>query len=417
MRGYRALLLFTSLALIEWATGKVLWFLLFAFFPYAMAYFLGAPFWLRKRTLACLNLIILAPLLYFKIVSAQNLSQEVFVFLGLSFLVFRQVSFFVDLFRAKEVKLPSPLDYGLFLFFFPSFLAGPIQRFKSFTVQSPKWNRETFWSALEAILLGLTLKLVVADTLRSSVDRYFSHRDETGVGALGVFAFLFALQFFCDFSAYTHLARGVALLLGWQLPENFQRPYLAANLQDFWQRWHRSLSEWFRDYLYLPLFFSTKRIMFSLFFTFFAMGVWHGLSLNFVFLGAYLGVMMVLYAWVQGPWRKWQINTRAPWTLFLSGRIALWLCVVFAFVLLRDRELNLFYKPIVNLGLGIHGWHGFQQLLWGLTFVVIAEWLREQKEWKWRLLLISWIINFSFLVFFFSEVRAERDLRFLYFQF
>jgi len=336
--------------------------------------------------------------------------------MGLSFFCFRQVSFLVDYQRGK-FPLPSAREYFSYLFFPPTFFLGPLQRFASFTAQRMHFSWGNLTEGLWLIGQGLAYKFLVADTLRPNIVRFFSAAPEPNLLQVYVFVVAFAVQFFCDFAAYTHLARGCARILGFEVPENFLRPYLAQNPQEFWQRWHRSLSEWFRDYVYVPLFFRFKSVELAIFLSFLLMGLWHGLTFNFIALGIYLGLLMALFSWSQ-PYRLlfWSCWPTGKWASVFSGVLLLH-AIGFAFYLILDANLELGRRIVSGWAMPDAAW----QVLWKVAFVLILvvpieRWGRE-KSWLTRGLLSGWALYFTFLVFFFSEIAAQRDLRFLYFQF
>ena len=177
--------------------------------------------------------------------------------LGISFHTFQSISYVVDVYRGEQKAIRDPIDYALFIAFFPQLVAGPIVRAREFFADYYQWAPPVSEERLRGvlwILLGLAKKMALADQFAQIADSYFQNLAAhpgapaawSGVGA-------FAMQIFFDFSGYTDMAIGMALLLGFHFPINFRRPYLAFSITDFWHRWHISLSRWLRDYLYIPL--------------------------------------------------------------------------------------------------------------------------------------------------------------------
>ena len=216
---------------------------------------------------------------------------------GISFYTFQTLSYTIDIYRGKIEPIDSPLKFALFVSFFPQLVAGPIVRASEFLPQlrsDPEFKPRKQNYGLYLLVVGFLKKVVVADYIAVNfVDRVFENPAmysslEVATGVYG-----YAIQIYCDFSGYTDIAIGSALLLGFQLPENFNRPYLARNLRNFWRRWHISLSSWLRDYLYIPLggshgtAWGTYR---NLFITMLLGGLWHGASWNFVIWGAIHGI-------------------------------------------------------------------------------------------------------------------------------
>ncbi len=185
------------------------------------------------------------------------LSLPIILPLGISFHTFQSMSYLVDVYRGEQEAIRNPLDYALFIAFFPQLVAGPIVRAREFFKDLYHWRAPVDEERLRGVLLlltGLVKKMAFADRFALLADSYFSNPGaHPGSLAAWTGAIAFALQIFFDFSGYTDMAIGMALLLGFHFPENFRRPYLAFSITDFWHRWHMTLSRWLRDYLYIPL--------------------------------------------------------------------------------------------------------------------------------------------------------------------
>lgn len=211
---------------------------------------------------------------------------------GLSFYTFKTMSYVIDIYRGKLTPTTHYHEYLLYVGFFPQLVAGPIVRagdllpqFESAPALADKQGAQALW----LIMCGLFKKVVIADVLALNlVDRVFSLPEMyTSWEALAAI-YGYALQIYCDFSGYSDIAIGSAMLLGFRTPPNFDRPYLSRNLRDFWRRWHISLSFWFRDYLYIPLGGSRRgawRTYFNLWITMMLCGLWHGAEWKFIFWG------------------------------------------------------------------------------------------------------------------------------------
>ena len=221
--------------------------------------------------------------------------------LGISFHTFQSISYVVDVYRGEQRAVRKPLDYALYIAFFPQLVAGPIVRARNFFHDLNAWvapNTEEIKHGAFLIVFGLVKKVALADNFALVSDRYFSAVASQPGGAAawgGVFAF--AMQIYFDFSGYTDMAIGFALLLGFHFPVNFRQPYLAVSITDFWRRWHISLSSWLRDYLYIPLGGSRHgRLMTyrNLMLTMLLGGLWHGANWNFVIWGGYHGAILSL---------------------------------------------------------------------------------------------------------------------------
>ncbi|MFB6375810.1 MAG: MBOAT family protein [Bradymonadaceae bacterium] len=229
---------------------------------------------------------------------------------GISFYTFQTLSYTIDIYRGKLEPIRNPLKFALFVSFFPQLVAGPIVRATEFLPQlfeTPSWEPDEHSYAMYLLAVGFTKKVVVADYIAINfVDRVF--QDPGAYSSLEVLAgvYGYAVQIYCDFSGYTDIAIGSALLLGFRLPVNFNRPYLARSLRTFWHRWHISLSSWLRDYLYIPLGGSRGGAWFTyrnLFITMLLGGLWHGASWNFVIWGAVHGLGLAATRMYQ-RWRE-----------------------------------------------------------------------------------------------------------------
>ena len=228
---------------------------------------------------------------------------------GISFYTFQTLSYTIDIYRRRLEPTDSLLHFALFVSFFPQLVAGPIVRASEFLHQIPKpveQDAAREGAGLFLIARGLTKKIVFADYLATSlVDRVFDNPELYSSVEILFAVYGYAVQIYCDFSGYSDVAIGAALLLGFRLPENFRRPYGAADLQDFWRRWHITLSSWLRDYLYIPLGGSrgtTVGTYRNLAVTMLLGGLWHGAAWTFVVWGALHGVALGVVRAVQRRW-------------------------------------------------------------------------------------------------------------------
>ncbi|HEY4360395.1 MAG TPA: MBOAT family O-acyltransferase [Bryobacteraceae bacterium] len=221
--------------------------------------------------------------------------------LGISFHTFQSMSYVVDVYRREQEPVRNPLDYALFIAFFPQLVAGPIVRAREFFADLYAWvapsNEEILRGGL-LLLLGLVKKMALADQFSPLADAYFQNAP-SHPGALAAWSgtFAFAMQIFFDFSGYTDMAIGMALLLGFHFPVNFRRPYLAYSITDFWRRWHMTLSRWLRDYVYITFGGNREgelKTYRNLMLTMLLGGLWHGASWNFVIWGGYHGALLSL---------------------------------------------------------------------------------------------------------------------------
>ncbi len=233
-------------------------------------------------------------------VSFQLQPMDIVLPVGISFFTFQALSYTIDVYRGDISARKSLLDYALFIVFFPQLVAGPIVRavefFKELDLPRPPSSKEINLGLI-LIVLGLVKKMCVADSLSTVVDPVFSNPAAASVLDSWLAVYAYAVQIYCDFSGYTDVAIGTALLFGFRFPDNFNYPYAATTFQDFWRRWHMTLSRFLRDYLYVALGGNRKgptRTQVNLLLTMLLGGLWHGAAWTFVFWGFLHGAYLVL---------------------------------------------------------------------------------------------------------------------------
>ncbi|MFH1747327.1 MAG: MBOAT family O-acyltransferase [Planctomycetota bacterium] len=233
-------------------------------------------------------------------IPCSSMTLGIIVPVGISFYTFQTMSYTIDVYRKELPACDRLRDFALYVAFFPQLVAGPIERGKRFLPQVQKQRilttdglRQGIWW----VLLGYFMKVYVADNLSPFVDRAYTASDADGVAALlAIYGFTF--QIYCDFAGYSHIARGISRLMGFQLIENFHMPYLATTPSDFWKRWHISLSSWLKDYLYIPLGGNRRgpaRTYINLTLTMLLGGLWHGAQWKFVIWGGFHGLLLVVF--------------------------------------------------------------------------------------------------------------------------
>lgn len=220
--------------------------------------------------------------------------------IGISFYTFHIISYLIDVYRRDATSQKNPFDLGLYIFLFPQLVAGPIIRYKDISqkIASRFIIGEDFTKGLIRFIRGLAKKMIIANTVALVADQTFSLDPSdipVSVAWLGIICY--TLQIYFDFSGYSDMAIGMAKMMGFNFPENFNYPYVANSIREFWQRWHISLSTWFRDYLYIPLGGNKKgklKMYRNMFIVFFVTGFWHGASWNFIVWGMLHGVFLAL---------------------------------------------------------------------------------------------------------------------------
>ena len=231
---------------------------------------------------------------------ADPLVLSIVLPVGISFYTFQTLSYTIDIYRRELEPTRDFLDFALFVAFFPQLVAGPIERARNLlpNITMPRVvNWDDVGRGAVLCLLGLIKKIVIADGIAPSVDAVYASPDPTRLDILFA-TWLFAIQIYCDFSGYTDIARGVAKMLGFRLMRNFAQPYFAANPQEFWRRWHISLSTWLRDYLYISLGGNRggpRKTYRNLLATMTLGGLWHGAAWNFMLWGFYQGFLLAVH--------------------------------------------------------------------------------------------------------------------------
>jgi alginate O-acetyltransferase complex protein AlgI len=259
--------------------------------------------------------------------------------IGISFYTFNSMSYTIDVFRRRVEPTRNVLEYTTFVALFPHLIAGPIVRFTDLRDQLRYPRRALTAHAASVgmffLTCGLVKKLLIADQLSPHVSRLFAQPQHLGLVSAWAAALGYSLQLYFDFSGYSDMAVGLAALLGFQFPQNFNSPFKAQNVSDFWRRWHMSLSAWFRDYLFIPLGGShrgARRTVVNLMVTMFLAGLWHGAAWTFVVWGLVHGAMLGIH----GVLRKAGLTPRSV----IVNRTLTFLFVVAAFVIFRAPNLH-----------------------------------------------------------------------------
>ena len=295
--------------------------------------------------------------------SGRFMVDSIILPVGISFYLFQVMSYTIDVYRGQVKPVKNILDFGFYVSFFPGLVAGPIVRANEFIPQLYKpfcLSRRLFGLAVFWILNGLIKKIVLSDYLAVNlIDRVFDN-PLLFSGFENLFAlFAYSLQVYADFSGYTDIAIGIAMLMGFYLPQNFDSPYKSRNPQEFWRRWHMSLSRWLKSYLYIPL-GGNRKILgkevknkiaagnVNSFITMLLGGLWHGASWNFVIWGALNGAGMIVYKiWAKinwhikmllmtllmgGLWVAYAMLNAPIWNLFFVWGIALWVGALIRYI-------------------------------------------------------------------------------------
>lgn len=330
--------------------------------------------------------------------------------LGISFYTLQSMSYSIDIYRRKYEPTESFISYFTFVSFFPQLIAGPILRAHEFIPQLEK-KYQISWINIQngcfRILLGLAMKVLIADRSAIYVNEIFGFPDQYNSAGILLANFLFAIQLYADFAAYSHIAIGSALLLNLNLAENFKTPWLASSLQGFWQRWHISLGSWLRDYLYLPL-GGKKRFAVASMLVFLISGLWHGANWTFIAWGAFHGIGLLIerYSPIKLP--------RLIRWCFVQG----WF--VFSMIFFRSESVSdlrimvlrfwdtFYYLPNVNLNI----------VLGSVILFLIVDYFLSRKHYT-KPFKSYWTntIVYSFLIIMVFLFNTAKTNSFIYFQF
>ena len=278
-------------------------------------------------------------------------AMDILLPVGISFYTFQSLSYTIDIGRGSLAPRRNLLDYALFVSFFPQLVAGPIVRASHFFAELDGKRRidmDGWATGILLISIGLVKKVVFADQIAATIDPIFANPQDYHAADNLLAVYGFALQIYLDFSGYTDIAIGVARLLGFRFPENFAHPYVSTSLQEFWRRWHISLSTWLRDYLYISLGGSRKGRLFTyrnLIITMVLGGLWHGAAWNFVIWGTLHGGFLAAERWLAG--REWTF-TPPRWLRWLI----IFHFVCFAWIFFRAAEFSIAVDMIEQIASG-----------------------------------------------------------------
>lgn len=360
---------------------------------------------------------------------------------GISFYTFQTISYSIDVYRGIKKPEKHLGIFALYVSFFPQLVAGPIERSNRLLPQfrqKKEFSPQLFVSGLKLMLWGFFKKIVIADRLGLYVSSVYDNPGEQAGLPIILATVLFAFQLYCDFSGYTDIARGSARVMGYDLMINFNRPLIAKSISEFWERWHISLTTWFRDYLYFSLPMKRKnkvqpwRMQLNVVITFLLMGLWHGANWTFIVFGLMHGMFLVAEQQT-GDYRKklskiTGLDKMPGFKNFISWLFTFFL-LCFSIVFFRSGSLaeslmllgNAF--NFENISVSIHGILSNRELIFGILQIVILlmaeryharnnliKWIGEKPIWfRW-----SVYVAFVFYILVFGIINRQV---FLYFQF
>ncbi len=274
----------------------------------------------------------------------HNLSfKEIILPLGMSFYIFTILSYVIDVYKGKVRSESNLTSFGLYVLFFPKLIMGPIVRYQDFNEQIDHhdFNNSLFHYGFKRFIIGLAMKVVLADTFSRIISLY---QVDSMLGSI-VIIVLYSMQLYYDFAGYTNMALGLSNIFEFDFRENFHYPYMSKSVGEFFRRWHISLGEWFRDYVYIPLGGSrtTKpRLVINLLIVWLLTGMWHGASYNFILWGIFLGVIIVIEKLVLS---KIKIPT-------FVGVLFTFICISISWIFFFNSDfdhITLLFKNLVNI--------------------------------------------------------------------
>lgn len=365
---------------------------------------------------------------------------------GISFYTFQALGYSIDVYRGEVPAERDFVTYALFVTFFPQLVAGPIERTANLLPQFKTRHAFDYDNAADGLKLmawGMFKKTVIADRISPLVNAVYSSPESYGGAAYTVATVFFAFQIFCDFSGYSDIAIGAARVMGFRLMRNFDRPYHSRSVQEFWKRWHISLSSWFKDYVYIPLGGNRAgraRVMLNLFVTFTVSGIWHGANWTFLVWGALNGVYLIASSLTR-EWRRravvlFGLDRTPRFHSFLQAAFTFAL-TCFAWIFFRSDSVGDALYIVSRLGTGwadllnLNGFrsfvHGFgmenKDLALALAFLAVMETVHLlQHKWsiigelKRRPAVLRWSMYYGLIaVTVWFGVFSMND--FIYFQF
>lgn len=292
--------------------------------------------------------------------------------IGISFYTFQTMSYVIDVYRDDAPVSKNFINFGTYVALFPQLIAGPIVRYRDVAEQlvNRRETLEMFTRGVKLFMVGLAKKVIIANTMGTLTTNIFATSDENGVVGTWVGMIAYTFQIYFDFSGYSDMACGLGNMLGFEFLKNFNYPYIAKSITDFWRRWHISLSTWFKEYVYIPLGGNrkgVKRQILNLLIVWGLTGLWHGAAYNFVLWGLYYGLLLILEKFVLKKYLdRLPSFVQHIYTLFII--IIGWGLFYFTDV----GQLGEFMVDLFNFGNGICGNQAFNLIMSNLPMLIIA---------------------------------------------
>jgi alginate O-acetyltransferase complex protein AlgI len=439
-------IVFASLCFYAWGAPQFVFILISTIlFNFILAHLITRREGRKKKTLLMFSVLVnVSLLLFFKyanffvdnvnlLLHAANSATIDFIKIalpiGISFFTFHQLSFIIDVYRGVKPPMKKISDYALYILLFPQLIAGPIIRYNEISDQiegrNKKFDVDDVLSGFLRFAIGLAKKVLIANILGKEADRIFALQSgqlDFVLSWMGAITYTFQIYF--DFSGYSDMAIGLAKMMGFTFPENFNHPYISQSITEFWKRWHISLSRWMRDYLYIPLGgnkVSNARLYFNLWVVFLISGFWHGAEWTFIAWGAYHGFFLAI---------------ERSFLLKITSRIGMFFRIIFTFlivvlgwVLFRAQNIEqagIFFKKMFSFS--VSETHFFSLHLTSILFIAaLLSFLPVFQNWQIlekRISALNITASFfkvlaiaSILFICVSEITASDFNPFIYFKF
>lgn len=292
--------------------------------------------------------------------------------IGISFYTFQTMSYVIDVYRDDAPVSKNFINFGTYVALFPQLIAGPIVRYRDVAEQlvNRRETLEMFTRGVKLFMVGLAKKVIIANTMGTLTTNIFATTDENGVVGTWVGMIAYTFQIYFDFSGYSDMACGLGNMMGFEFLKNFNYPYIAKSITDFWRRWHISLSTWFKEYVYIPLGGNrkgVKRQILNLLIVWGLTGLWHGAAYNFVLWGLYYGLLLILEKFVLKKFLD-----RLP--SFIQHIYTLFIIIIGwgLFYFTDVGQLGEFMVDLFNFGNGICGDQAFNLIMSNLPMLIIA---------------------------------------------
>ncbi len=347
--------------------------------------------------------------------------------IGISFYTFQTLSYTIDVYRGEAEPSRDFIGFALYVAYFPQLVAGPIERVKKLLPQferKPVVGWEDLQQGFQRILWGLSKKLIFADRLAVTVDAVFAN--PAGYSSLEIMLAVvaFSFQLYLDFSAYVDIAIGLARMMGVRLSENFNYPFLAKNTAEFWTRWHITLSNWFRDYLFRALGGNRRSrpyaSMLALLFVMTTMGLWHGAAWNFVLFGFVSAIQVIIYTQIRTARGRGRLLGSYWWSVPLA-MIIMFVLINFNMLIFRADSMSNIWQLVNGIAVWDMSWrHQFDVALLLVLIAALLHILRGSYPVHFRQLQLSPFIRAGFwlgMLLLIHFLRLDQAERFIYFQF